>query len=621
MARAAGFIGAMLALTAGGLLAGRLAAQPAPAPDGAALWAQRCASCHDNVSLDNRAPPRVSLAARPSSDIVQALTRGAMVQMAQGLSPAEIDAIALYVTGKAPVAAAAPAADRNTCPTHPPIDAANAAWTGWGRDLANTRYQPAPGLKPADAPRLKLKWAFAYPGGVNSQPVLVGGRVFVASFAGKVYSLDAKSGCVHWRRDETGAVRTALEIGPLGGKSGRLAAFYGDSASVVHALDATSGAPIWQAKVEDHPRAVITGSPVLYKGRLYVPLSSLEEGVSLDRKYGCCTFRGSVVALDAATGKVLWKTYAIAQAPAPTKVNAAGAQMYGPAGAAIWSAPTIDPKRGVLYVATGDSYTDAPNTGSDAVIAMDLASGKVRWTRQVTEHDNYLVGCYGQKGQPPNCPDTVGPDHDFGASVILRTLKNGHDVLLAGQKSGMTYALDPDHEGKVIWSTRVGGGGALGGVEWGMAAGPDVLYAGVADTVTAPGKGQPGLVAVSIADGKLLWRTPAPGPCSAKVVANLAGFCATGLSAAVSAAPGLVIAGSMDGRLRAYDAKDGKVLWDFPGGGVPFTAVNVDAPVSGGGYNGAGAAIGGGMVFHHLGYRGFNPGGMNLLLAFSVDGK
>ena len=614
----------LLLLAAGAaLLAGPAAAQTAPAAaiDGGALYLQRCASCHDNVSVDNRAPARISLAARPAADIVQALSHGVMAPMAQGLSAEQIAAIAAYLTGKAP-AAGSQVADRNRCSASGPIDIADAAWNGWGRDLANTRFQPAPGLTPAQAPRLKLKWAFAYPGGVNSQPVLVGGRLFVASFAGKVYSLDARTGCVHWRRDENGGVRTAITIGPLDARSHRLAAYYGDTAATVHALDAATGAPVWATRVETHPRALITGSPVLWRGRLYVPVSSLEEAVGLDRKYGCCTFRGSVVALDAATGKVLWKTYAIEKAPAPLKINAAGVQMYGPAGAAIWSAPTIDPRRGVLYVATGDSYTDAPNGGSDAVIAIDLDTGRIRWTSQATEHDNFLVGCSGQPGQPANCPDALGPDHDFGASPILRTLKSGRQVLLAGQKSGMVYGLDPDHAGKVIWQTKVGYGGSLGGVEWGMASAPGVVYVPISDTIAPPGQGRPGLSALSIADGKMLWQAPAPEhDCAGGVVANLAGRCANGLSAAVSAAQGLVFAGSMDGHLRAYAASDGKVLWDFPGAGVMFDAVNLDAPVKGGGYNGAGGAIGHGMLYHHLGYVGFSPAGTNLLLAFSVDGK
>jgi polyvinyl alcohol dehydrogenase (cytochrome) len=608
-----------LAAAAWGMLAasGAAAQGSGAAPDGAALWAERCAGCHDRVAMDNRAPPRITLAPRPASDIIQALTTGPMVPMAQGLSKDQIAAIASYITGKAAGPAGPPVADANPCPRSPAIDLADAPWNGWGRDPDNTRYQPAPGFAAADVGRLKLKWAFSYAGGTATQPVLVGGRVFVG-VGSHLYSLDARTGCVHWRRDEAAGLRGALTIGRLGA---RTVAFYGDLSQVVHAIDAMTGKPIWQVKVEDHPRALLTGSPVLWRGRLYVPVSSLEETVSLDSKYGCCTFRGSVVALDAASGKRLWKTYTIDQPARPTKKNTAGVQMYGPAGAAIWSAPTIDPKRGALYVATGDSYTDAPAPRSDAILALDLVTGKIRWASQATANDNYLVNCTGQKDQPVACPDAVGPDFDFGSPPILRTLKNGRQVLLAGQKSGTAYGLDPDHGGKVIWSRKLGAGSALGGVEWGMASAPGVLYVPIADTASPPDQRKPGLSAVDIADGHVIWSAPSPAPdCASGVVANLAGVCVNGYSAAISAAPGLVFAGSMDGHLRAYRASDGRILWDHAGAGVAFTPVNGPA-VKGGGYNGSGPALGHGMLIEHLGYGAFNASASGLLLAFSVDGK
>jgi polyvinyl alcohol dehydrogenase (cytochrome) len=474
-----------------------LRAEPAPAfgsppaVDGAALYKQRCASCHDRDEPTSQAPPRATLARRPSAGVVRAMTSGPMQAMAQGLGPDEIAAIATYITGQPPSKAEAELADRNPCKAPPAPLALSGPqgrageWMGWGRDLSNARYQPAPGIAAADAPRLKLKWAFVYPGGVNSQPTVVGGRAFVASYAGRIYALDAKSGCVLWRRDEAAGVRSALAIGPLAGpddprasgKPARLAAFYGDSSAVAHAVDAATGAPIWSTKVDTHPRALITGSPVLWRGRLYVPVSSLEEGVSSAKGYGCCTFRGSVAALDARTGRLLWQSWPIQEKPAPTRVNAAGVQMYGPAGGAVWSAPTVDPKRGVLYVGSGDSYTDAPSAGSDAVVAMDLVTGQIRWSRQATQNDNFLVGCNGAIGQPANCPTPVGPDHDFGTSPILARLPGGRQVLLAGQKSGVVWALDPDHEGAVLWQAKVGYGGPLGGIEWGMAADAGAVYA------------------------------------------------------------------------------------------------------------------------------------------------
>jgi polyvinyl alcohol dehydrogenase (cytochrome) len=607
--------------------------QPAPAPaiDAARIWSGRCAGCHEAPEASSRAPAREVIAARSASGVVQILTKGLMRPMAEGLKPEEVAALASWLTGK-PLTAAAEVADRNPCPrggaralADPP---GRNEWNGWGRDLANTRYQPAPGLKAADAPRLKLKWAFAYPGGVNSPATVTGGRVYVASVSGRVYALDAKTGCVHWRYDEAAGVRSALTIGPLQGpkvaKAGkpakaRLAVFYGDTASVAHAIDAATGQPIWSTRVETHPRSIISGSPVLYRGRLYVPVSSLEEGVGGDKKYGCCTFQGAVAALDAATGRILWKSHTIPTAPKPFKTNAAGVQMYGPAGAAVWQPPTIDPRRGVLYVGTGDSYTDVENLHSDAIIAMDLLTGEHRWSRQFTAKDNFLVGCSGRQGQAPNCPDTFGPDHDFGAPPILRTLKGGKQILMAGQKSGVVWGLDPDDQGKVLWSAKVGFGGALGGIEWGMASAPGALYAAVSDNI-AGANGKPGLSALALEDGRILWQAPAPPASCAPGVSR----CNNGLSAAVSAIPGAVIAGSLDGHLRVYAADTGEVLWDYDTAAQPYQPVNTDTPAKGGPINGAGPTVAGGTIYLHAGYGGLglrSGGEGNVLLAFSVDGK
>lgn len=606
------------------LWAGAAFAQPAPAIDAAGIYAGRCAGCHETkADPNNRAPSREVIAQRSASSVVQILTKGLMKPMAEGLKPEEIGALASWVTGK-PLSATTEVADGNPCPTSRAPVVADPQWNGWGRDLSNTRYHPAPGLKAADTPRLKLKWAFAYPGSINSPATVTGGRVYVASYSGRVYSLDAKSGCVHWRYDEASGVRSALSVGPLQGPKSRLAVFYGDLSSVAHAVDAATGQPIWSTRVETHPRSLISGSPVLHKGRLYVPVSSLEEGVGGDKKYGCCTFRGSVVALDAATGKILWKSYTVPKAPAPFKVNAAGVQMFGPAGAAVWLPPTIDPKRGVLYVGTGNSYTDVENLHADAIIAMDLATGAHRWSRQFTEKDNFLVGCSGREGQPPNCPTAFGPDHDFGAPPILRTLANGKQVLLAGQKSGVVWGLDPDHDGAVLWSVKVGKGGALGGIEWGMAADPKAVYAAVADNFGGK-DAKPGLSALSIGDGKVIWQWPAPpADCSAGPGSGL-GRCSNSLSAAVTAIPGAVIAGAMDGSLRVHAADTGKVLWQYNVTAQPYQPVNIPGPVKGGIINGAGPTVAGGTIFLHAGYGGYGArpgsGDNNVLLAFSVDGK
>jgi polyvinyl alcohol dehydrogenase (cytochrome) len=605
-----------------------LAADPAP-PDGAALYKQRCAACHDSPDASSRAPPKAALAARAPNDIFEVLAHGVMAPMAAGLHDADLDAIALYLTGKPPTHAAAAPTDLDAaaaCKTTPPPGVGGPRWNGWSPTLDNARFQADGGLSARDVPRLKVKWAFQFVGGVASQPTVVGGRVYFGAGSGRVYALDARTGCIYWRAEVAKAgVRAAVSVGSTAGPSGgagRLAVFVGDRSGSVHALDAANGHEIWAVKLETHPFAMITGSPVLYRGRLYVPMSSSEEIVSLVKGYSCCTFRGNVVALDASTGKTLWRTYAIADAPKPYRTTASGAQMLGPAGAAIWSAPTIDARRGVLYVATGDSYTDAPNTGSDAVIAMDLVTGQVRWTHQVTANDNYLVGCFGQPGQPAACPKPVGPDHDFGASPVLRELPDGRVIVMAGQKSGEVTALDPDHQGAELWRTRLSAGSALGGVEWGLAADRDLLYAPIADPYTPKAQRKSGMYALKMGDGRVVWSTPAPDPnCAIAPKGSQINICTNGLSAAPTAIGGLVIEGSLDGILRAYDARDGKVAWSFDVGQTSFQPVNAAAPVKGDTMNAAGATVAGGMLLQISGYQAFNPKSTSLLLAFTVDGK
>ena len=318
-------------------------------------------------------------------------------------------------------------------------------WNGWGVDINNRRFQPAAmaGLTPEQVPRLQLKWAFGFPGALaaNAQPTIVGGLLFVGGGDRKVYALDAKSGCTRWAFATEAVVRTAISVGPISGAD-QFAVFFGDVRANAYAVNATTGTLLWKTKVEDHPAARIVGAPTLHSGVLYVPVSSFEEATGSKASYQCCTFRGSVVALDSATGRQVWKTYTIPEAPRPTKQNVIGTQLYGPAGAAIWSAPTIDVQRHAVYVATGNSYANPPAETSDAILAFDLATGRMLWHRQITAKDSSVSACYG--ADQTNCPDDHGPDSDFGQSPILASLNTGQRMLVIGQKSGVVHALDPD---------------------------------------------------------------------------------------------------------------------------------------------------------------------------------
>ncbi len=587
-------------------LAGVLSAAEAPI-DGAALYNSRCGTCHDNSTSD-RMPKRAEIAARTPEAVFNTMFSGAMLIQASGLSQDEGRAIARYLTGKDFTAGSAPLSGMCTTPAKA-FSIAATDWNGWGFDTDNSHYQPKPGLSAADVPKLKLKWAFGFPGDrvAYAQPAVAGGRLFVGSAGGSVYSLDASTGCTYWAYKAGSSVRTGIVLAKA--KSGKYIAYFGDLSANIHAVDVETGKQIWKLKMEDHPAARITGTPVYYGGRLYVPVASLEEGSAARAQYECCTFRGSMMALDAETGKTIWKTYAIADTPKPYRKSKVDVQQWGPAGAAIWSAPTLDLKRKLIYASTGDSYTDIDVDTDDAILAFNMDTGKIMWKAQVLEHDNFIVGCPGA----PNCPTTNGPDYDFGTSPILRSLGDGKQVIVAGQKSGIVWGLDPDQQGKVLWKIKVGAGSALGGVEWGHAADEQNTYAAIADKNVRTGA-TPGLYAINLKTGEKVWGTPAP-----EVKCAVPAGCIPAQSAAVSVMPGVVFSGAINAHFRAYSTKTGEIIWDVDTA-KPYDTVNrVEA--KGGSVDGPGPVIVNGMVYTNSGYGSFGGSAGNVLLAFSVDGK
>jgi len=555
-------------------------------------------------------PPRQELNAQTPESIYRAMFEGAMVPQSAGLSGEEGRAIARFLTGKE--FGATGGAVSSKCAAAPgPLRMSDTDWNGWGYDLENTRHQPKPGLTAADVPNLKLKWAFAFPGDTvrSAQPAVVGNRVFAGSARGTVYSLDAANGCTYWAYDAGAMVRNAISIGQAGGKT---IAYFGDVRSMVHAVDAATGQLLWKVKVEDHPAARITGSPAFYGGRLYVPMSSIEEASAMMPTYECCKFRGSIVALDGATGKQIWKSFSVVDPARPLEKSGADAQVsstqkWGPAGAAIWSSPTIDVKKKVLYAGTGNSYTNVSTPTSDSILAFDLETGSLLWSSQVLPKDNFTMGC----GRGANCPEDRGPDYDFGSSPILRDLPGGKRVLICGQKSGIVWGLDPDQRGKVLWQTRVGQGSALGGIEWGPTADLENAYVAVSDLLSR-GENRPGgLHAVKLATGEKIWTTPPP---ELHCTAGAKG-CNSAQSAAISSIPGVVFSGSIDGHFRAFLAKTGEIVWDF-NTARDFETVNGVAG-KGGSLDSAGPVIAGGMVFTNSGYGMWQGLPGNVLLAFS----
>ncbi len=592
-------------------------------PDGAALYKQHCAACHE-VSGQTRAPGPAALRQMSPENIVRALDSGVMKEQGASLTAAERRTVAEFLTAKT-IGSEPSRANIGLCADpNAPLSATGPDWNGWGSDVANTRYQPKPGLTAADVPKLKLKWAFAFPNTfvAYGQPTIVGGRIFVPSANRNIYSLDAKSGCQYWSFQAEAPVRTAISIATLKGARARQVAFLGDQRANTYALDAASGELLWKVHLDEHPHSKIVGAPQYYDGRVFVPVTAGEEGPAMNPRYECCSARGSLVALDAATGKQIWKTYTIAEEPHVVSTSSTGTKMWGPSGASIWSAPTIDAEHKLVYVGTGDNFSDPGTKTSDAVLAFDIDSGKIVWSKQLTEADVFNMACIGPS--KASCPEKEGPDVDIGASPILVNLTGGKRALLVSQKSGIAYALDPDRKGEILWQMRVGRGGALGGIQWGSATDGKNMYVALSDiafttmSFSAGGKlvvdpkAGGGLFALDIASGKKVWSS-APPQCGER--AN----CSPAQSAAITAIPGSVFSGSVDGHLRAYSARDGSVLWDFDTGREFITVNGVTA--KGGSMDGPGPTIAGGILYLGSGYGAWGGLPGNVMLAFSVDGK
>lgn len=593
-----------------------------PIAPGEQVFGQACAQCHAGAHPANRAPSEKTLEQMTPEAIYAAVTTGAMAPAAKNLTDQQKRDLAEYLGGRPLDLSNSGSAARmpNHCESNPGLlmPQGDASWNGWSTGHDNARYQPASSadLTLEQVPQLKLKWAFGFPNAstMYGQPTVVGGRLFIGSDNAYVYSLNAESGCVYWSYHAKSGVRTSPVIAAVTGHPGAsYAAYFGDMRGNVYAVDARTGKLLWTRKVTTHEYARISNGPALYDHRLYVPISATEEVFSADPHYPCCTFRGSVVALDADTGEVLWKAYTIPEAPRPVKKNSLGTQLYAPAGAAVWNTPTIDPERQALYVGTGDAYTEPAPKTSDAVVAFDLKTGKMLWSYQTEANDAWMVGCVPETTE--NCPKNLGTDHDIGSSPILLKLKSGKRILLVTPKSGDVLALDPDKHGALLWKTPLINSVAPnnGEIAFGGAAVADAFYIPLED-----GR----FMALDPADGKILWdvRLQPLSDLGAKTPngenRTKAGL-RFGQSAAATLIPGAVFTEGWDGFIRALSTSDGKVIWQF-NTARNFKTVNGVA-AKGGSMGGPGAVVVNGMVYIGSGYANVG-GGMpgNVLLAFSA---
>ena len=584
-----------------------------PDGPGAQAYESICVDCHEGQVA--KAPHRTMLAIMSPDSIFKALDEGVMQAEAGDLSSEDKRAVAEFLTGtRIGQANQYPMVMCEGDALAFDYDAPPAA-SGWGMTPNNSRLMPASGISRENVPNLRLKWAFAYPDALRarSQPLAAGGAIYVGGHNGKVFALDADSGCVRWTFEASAEVRTAVVVSnwEKGDTSAQPSAYFGDLLGNVYAINAVTGEQIWRDHPDDHPSATITGTPTLFEGKLYTTISSLEVTPAMDPAYECCTYRGSVVAYDAANGEQLWQTFTIEEEPAFLGQTNSGTNNYGPSGAPSWNSPAIDVKRRQLYFGTGENYSSPATLTSDAIFAVDLDTGAVNWSFQGTPMDAWNQAC----GQPnsDNCPVEDGPDFDFGAAVTYATDSAGTDYVIGGQKSGIVHALNPD-TGEVIWQKRVGRGGIQGGIHFGMAVEGDRLFVPVSDGLDGreyPNPARPGLYALNLQDGEFAWESPAEDLCDGRFACN------PGISAAVTATPGLVFSGAMDGHMRIHDSATGDVLWDYDTT-ADFATLSGE-PAHGGSFGGAnGALVHNGMLYLNSGYGIYFHMPGNVLLAFEV---
>lgn len=604
------------------LLAMALWGAPATAEEheaGAKAYQQYCAQCHEGGV--SKAPHKMFLEMMSAQSILNSMENGIMQAQSAALSKTDKQAVAEYLT-KQSLAELAQQPSAPMCTgeaasfdfNRPPAKA------GWGVSRQNQRFidKGVAGLEASDLGKLELKWAFRFPNAqrARSQPTIAMGAVFVGSQDGTVYALDKASGCVRWTFQASAEVRTpvVIEGWEAGARPERPLAYFADLIARVYAVDAVTGDLVWVTKADDHPNATVTGAPVLLNERLYVPVSSLEVTSAADPNYPCCTFRGAVMALNAQTGETVWKTYTIDEEPTLFGKTRVGTNIFGPSGAPVWNSPSIDEKNGVLYVGTGENYSSPANDRSDALFAFELNTGKILWHRQKTEGDAWNVAC--MMPDNPNCPVENGPDVDFGAATIVAQDRNGRDLLLAGQKSGDVYALDPRRQGQPVWQQKVGRGGIQGGVHFGMALDGQRLFVPISDMSSPEAEvhlhavpSKAGIYALDVTTGEFLWSTPADNVCNGRA------YCEPGISAAITAIPGAVIAGHMDGRLRAYASDTGRLIWEFDS--TQTVKTTDGATATGGSFGGsAGPIVQDGMLFAASGYGIYFHMPGNVLLAF-----
>ena len=646
---------------------------------GEAVYQQWCASCHDS-GQQSGAPSLAAIRQLNRATVKYALELGYMKIQAQDVPKEELAQLINWL----------PTSEENNdawinaarCPVKTRevrLNGAPRTSTTFGVTNTANRAQSAQetGLTRDQMKTLDVAWVVAFPQTptMRSQPVIVGDTIFIAATdAGRLYALDTNTGCVKWHYISEMTLRSSLTFAEATDKS-PAAIIMGDAAGFVHAVDARTGRKLWvsNARLNEYNR--ITGAPVVRDGRVITPVSAIEVNYAGSDDYQCCKGQGAVIAFDLATGEKLW-TGTTMEPAQPTRLSRTGTQQWGPSGAIIWSTPVIDEKRNVAYAGTGENVSWPATDTSDAIIAYDLDTGAKKWVFQATKSDIWNYAC-GRRGANCDWPGEYhSPDHDFGATAMLIARKDGSELVVAGQKSGVVWALNPD-DGQLVWSNKVGRGSANGGAHWGLAFDGERIFAPMNDPNRPPTPGEnpnfgPGIHALDAMTGEIKWSykpnqrdcgaempvamayEPAPEwriqPVSAPVLptpraaatpprpatpaaaaptaanapaappARAPAPCRLGMSPAPLLVDGAVVTGTTQGMLRIFDGKTGEVLFEYMTN-RPFEKTVNGVEGHGGGLDSAPYIAGDGTLFVQSGYARFGEPPGNVLIAFRPKAK
>ncbi|WP_336514906.1 PQQ-binding-like beta-propeller repeat protein [Pollutibacter soli] len=578
------------------------------ADKGKKIYNNACTSCHKDT-LQVLAPGLSILSQMSPKSIVAALESGKMRAQGSALSAEEKKAVAEWITGVKLKTYELPK-EMFTSFSLPAT--VNNIRSGWGNNIEGTGFTGTSqaGITEENIGSLKLKWAIPFPEAtiMRTRPAIVDNWLIVGSQYGDVAAIDRNTGKIGWIFSTGAAIRGAITVTK---KGTAITAYFANFTTTVYAVDVRTGKQLWSVRTGVDAMSSVTGSVTLYNDILYVPLSSTEVGSAVRGDYACCISSGGLAAVQVSTGKLMWQHRVVPPAQATGK-RKNGVTTYGPSGAPVWCSPTIDKKRNLVYIGTGQNYSAPASTGSDAIQALDLKTGKLKWSFQATQNDMYNVACPFFE----NCPDKKSPDFDFGMAPIVMKRSKGKDILVVGQKAGIVWGIDPDN-GKPVWQTRVGKGGKLGGLHWGMATDGKLIYAANADNAVALElsdtslKASPGIYALKPDDGSIVWKTATP--CANPKV------CMAFNSAAPAVIPGIVFAGSTDGKMRAYQSSTGEIIWEYDSN-KSYGEIN-GFKARGGSIDGPPPVIDNGMLFFNSGYGMFGQAPGNMLLAFEVEKK